>query len=330
MPYDSNISRSDADALMPEDAVREIFATPPQSSVIGQLARKLRDMQRGELRMPVMSALPQAYFVGEKGRSPQTFGPIKQTSEAAWENKYIHAEEIAVILPVPESVVEDMDYPIWEETLPYVREAIYGKLDYSVLFGTQNVDVPANWPNGILVAMPAAHRVPVGSVGEDLYDDLMGVGGVLSQVEEDGYFVSGHVAALGMRARLRGLRTEDGLPIFVQDMKAKTPYALDGSPLVFPRNGGFDPAEALQISGDFEQLVWSIRQDIRVKVLTEGVITDNSTPRQIIHNLAQDDMIALRVTFRAGWQLPNPPNRVNPDNNTRYPFAALVPAEESA
>jgi hypothetical protein len=60
--------------------------------------------------------------------------------------------------------------------------------------------------------------------------------------------------------------------------------------------------------------------------LTEGVITDNATPRAIIHNLAQDDMVALRVTFRMGWQLPNPLNRVQAVEADRYPFAALAPA----
>lgn len=37
-------------------------------------------------------------------------------------------------------------------------------------------------------------------------------------------------------------------------------------------------------------------------------------------------MVALRVVFRAGWALPNPVNRVNTNEDTRYPFAVLKPS----
>lgn len=152
-------------------------------------------------------------------------------------------------------------------------------------------------------------------------------GGVFAAVEEDGYLVNGHIAALQIRAKLRGLRDgSTGLPLFVQDMRSTIPYTLDGSRLEFPLNGAIDPAQTLLISGDWNKLVYSIRKDITYKLLTEGVITDTSTPRQIIHNLAQDDMIALRVTFRMGWQLPNPINYVQPTEAERYPFAVLAPS----
>jgi HK97 family phage major capsid protein len=326
MAFNGLIDRTDATALIPEDAVREIFASVPESSAVARLARRLRDMTRGEMRLPVLSALPDVYFVGEKGRSPQTFDGIKQTSEAAWENKYIHAEEMACIVPIPENVLEDADYDIWAEIRPYISEAIGKKIDAAVLFGESDVDVPANWPDGILVGMPADHQISVGELSGDLYDDLLGVGGVWSKVEEDGYDVDGVIAALSLKASLRGLRDENGQPIFVTDMKAANPYSIWGSGILFPKNGGFDPSQALAIAGQWDQLVWSVRRDVTFKVLTEGVITDNASPRAIIHNLAQDDMIALRVTFRMGWQLPNPINRVNTDDSTRYPFAAYIPA----
>lgn len=41
-------------------------------------------------------------------------------------------------------------------------------------------------------------------------------------------------------------------------------------------------------------------------------------------------MVALRVFFRAGWQIANPVNRVNSNNETRYPFAVLKPAAAAA
>ena len=40
-------------------------------------------------------------------------------------------------------------------------------------------------------------------------------------------------------------------------------------------------------------------------------------------------MVALRCVMRLGWQLPNPVTQLN-STDTRYPFAALVPATDPA
>jgi len=60
-------------------------------------------------------------------------------------------------------------------------------------------------------------------------------------------------------------------------------------------------------------------------VFDTGVVTDDSS--LVVANLMQEDLVAIRVTFRIGWALPNPVNIVNPDNATRFPFSALIPAE---
>jgi len=55
------------------------------------------------------------------------------------------------------------------------------------------------------------------------------------------------------------------------------------------------------------------------------VITDASGA--IIYNLFQQDMTAMRVVMRMGWQLPNPPNWIKQSDSdtSRYPFAVLRP-----
>ena len=77
------------------------------------------------------------------------------------------------------------------------------------------------------------------------------------------------------------------------------------------------------IAGDFNNAVYSIRQDVTYKVLDQAVIQDPSTG-EILYNLAQEDMVALRVTFRMGYAIPNPVTALD-GTETRYPFAALVP-----
>ena len=61
--------------------------------------------------------------------------------------------------------------------------------------------------------------------------------------------------------------------------------------------------------------------DIGFKIFTEGVIQDDSGT--IIYNLMQQDMSAMRMTFRVGWQVANLINRDQATEGNRYPAASL-------
>lgn len=313
------IDRAGAEALMPEDAAREIIQGAVEQSAVLSLGTKLPNMNRQQRRLPVLSSLPTAYFLNANSDPSDT--AYKKTTNMAWHNKFIDAEEIAVIVPIPENVLDDSDYDIWGEVKPRIVEAIGVAIDQAVFYG---LGAPAIWPQAIVPAATAAGNVIALGTNGDLYDDIMAEGGVISLVEEDGYMVNGHVAAMSMRAALRSLRTQDGIPIFTRSMQENNRYELDGEPMLFPRNGAVDPAQSLLISGDWKQLVYAIRKDITTKLLTEAVIQDPVTG-DIVYNLAQQDMVALRVTMRLGWQVPNPINRLQQVEAQRYPFAVLTP-----
>lgn len=308
------ISRQDAEALIQEQIVSTISQDAPKNSVFMQLARKLPNMTSKQTRIPVLDMLPMAYWVnGDTG--------FKRTSEQAWDNVFLVAEELAVIVPIPEAVVADASFDIMGEVQPRVMEAIGQCVDAATIFG---VNRPAGWRLDILsTARQAGNNVAPGGT-PDYYDLIMGEGGVIAKVEESGHMVTGAVSGMSMRAKLRGLKGQDGHPIFNSNMQGATQYALDGAPMHFPKNGSFDQNRAQLIVGDFSQAVYSIRQDITVKILDQGVIQDPNT-KEIIYNLAQQDMIALRVVFRMGWALPNPATRMNSDR-VLVPFAYLEPA----
>lgn len=312
--YNSVIDRTGAAALIPEDVSREIIQNAAEGSAVLRLGRRLPNMTRKQQRLPVLSLLPFAYFVdGDTG--------LKQTTEVAWDNKYLNAEEIAAIVPIPEAVLDDADYDIWGQVRPLIIQAIGKVIDAAVLVGTNK---PAQWPDAILTGATAASQtVDHSSVSGDYFDEILGEPGTMAMVEADGYMVNGHVAHPVMMAGLRGLRTTEGIPLFVQSMQGAVSYALGGAPTEFITNGAFTSTQALMFSGDWKQLVYSIRQDITYKMITEGVITDGSG--NIIYNLPQQDMVALRVVMRLAWQLPNPINLTNENNSTRYPFSVLVP-----
>lgn len=308
------ISRQNAESLIQEQLINTIQQDAPKQSVFMQLARKLPNMTSRQTRIPVLDMLPMAYWVnGDTG--------FKQTSQQAWDNIYLTAEELAVIVPIPEAVVADSSFDILGEVQPRIMEAIGQRVDSAVIFG---VNRPASWRADIITtARQAGNNVAPGST-PNYYDLIMGESGVIAKVEESGRMVTGALSAMGMRAKLRGMKGTDGHPIFKSDMQGSTQYALDGAPMYFPQNGSFDQSIAQLIVGDFSQAVYAIRQDITVKILDQGVIQNPET-KDIVYNLAQQDMIALRVVFRMGWALPNPATRMDGDRIS-CPFAYLEPA----
>lgn len=305
------IDRTGAESLIPVQESNEIIQGVITQSAVLQRGRKLANMTSRQYKMPVLDMLPIAYFVnGDTGQ--------KKTTKQAWDKKFITAEEIAVIVPVPEAVLDDSEYDIWAEVKPRIIEAFGKVIDAAILFG---VDKPASWRDDVVATATKTKSVVNLGADDNLYDKIMGVDGVIAKVENCGYFVNGHMADISMRAKLRELKDTTGNPLFKSDMQSGTNYSLDGSSMNFPNNGSFDKSKALMISGDFSQLVYAIRQDITFKLFTEGVV--QNPDGTIAYNLMQNDMVALRAVMRLGWEIPNPINSVEKDKTKRCPFSIL-------
>lgn len=307
------INRTDLSGLIPEPVTREIIQGVTEGSAVLQMGRRLPNMTSKTQTMNVLDMLPTAYFVnGDTG--------MKQTTKMKWDKKKIYAEEIAVIVPIPEAVLDDSDYDIWGEVRPRLVEAFGKVIDGAILFGTNK---PSSWRDSILDTCTKAGSVVAAT--PYIYDDIMAEGGVIAKVEESGYLVNGIMSAIQMRAKLRGLKDLNGVPLFKTDMQGATPYALDGSPMYFPRNGAFDTTKALMFAGDWTELVYSIRQDITFKIFDQGIVQDPSD-NSIVYNLMQNDMVALRAVMRLGWEIPNPKTAYNDNIANPCPFAVYAPA----
>lgn len=323
IPFDNVTSRADREALVPEQVVNEMLGKAVEQSATMQLFRPI-PVARNQVRLPVLSALPVAYFVdGDTG--------LKQTTEMAWANKYLNVEEIATIMPVPENVIEDDDSDIWNDAEPYLREAFARTLDAAVFFGT---NAPSSWPTNVVAAATAAGNSlaeNADSLDPAAYAAAGGVFGdidsVISTVELDGYDVSGFVASRAVRRDLRAARNTQGERLD-QGRLSGDLNQLDGSTIAYPMRGMWPTAGTAGtnpklIAGDFaNEFVYGIRKDITMKVLDQAVIQDNTG--KIMYNLAQQDMVAVRVKFRIGWQVANTLNNDQPNEALRYPAGVLL------
>lgn len=346
MPYNSIITRQESvstpstgyGALIPEDFAREIYKGIVNKSAALQLFPH-RTMSRMQQRMPVVSALPSAYWVaGDTG--------LKQTTAVQWANKWLIAEELAVIVPIPEKLLDDTDYDLWDEIRPLLEEAVAIALDEAVFFG---VGKPASWPTAIVpAAISAGNSVVRGTSTVDIADDL---NNVMTTVEVDGFAPNGWWIRPQFKASLRGLRDADKDFLFLPEGPGNTGVANNNALATRPNRtvagglkagmiysepayvsyaglSGFTTATSGQatqveaITGDFSQGILGVRQDLTFKMLDQSVIQDNTGA--IIYNLAQQDLVAMRVVCRYGFQVPNPMSRLKPTEAQRYPFGVLL------
>lgn len=302
MAVSKGIDKTNVEALIDTQVANEIFEGVVRESKALSMFKRLPNMTSDKTKLRVLDSLPIAYFVDESTNNGR-----KNLTKMAWDKKYINAAELAVIVPIKENVLNDTSIDIWSEVKPRIVEAFGKKIDNAIFNGT---DKPADWRAGLIPSIVSAGAEV--TEGDNLYSDI---NDVMTKVEESGYNVTGLLGGVGLKGKFRMLTDTTGQPIKGTE--------IDSLPKAFLDNGAWDKTKSVLIAGDFSQAVYAIRQDVTYKVLTEAVIQDPSNG-DILYNLAQDDMVALRVVMRLGWEIPNPVNALN-ETTKRFPFANLKP-----
>ena len=305
--YSSINGRADVtDVLLPDQIIKDIIKEAPKSSVVLSRARNVR-MSAKKAKQPVLATLPDAYWVnGDTG--------MKQTTKPTWKDTYITAEELAVIVPIPDALIDDADIPLWDEVRPLLVEAIGKKVDAAALFGE---DKPDSWPEAVIPSAIKAGNVVTRGTGTDIGVDVAMLGKKLSG---QGFGINGFASKPGMQWELVGLRNEQGDPIYTQTLAGSPASGLYGYPLNEVDNGVWDDERADILAGDWSKFVIGIRQDITYDLFKEGVISDDEG--RVILNLMQQDCKALRVVFRVGFQVAVPVTRLG----GKYPAGIVAPS----
>lgn len=298
--------RTEAASLIPDQEVNEIIKMAPQQSVMLANARIVH-MTSKKYKQPVLSTLPEAYWVdGDTG--------LKSTSKTDWAGLNITAEELAVIVPIPDAVIDDASVPLWNEVRPLIAEAIGKKVDSAAVF---DVDKPDTWPDAIVTAATAAGNTVTKGTGKDFGVDVAMLG---QKVAEQGFGINGFISKPGSQWELIGLRDANGQPIYTP-LAGSPVNGLYGYPLNEVMNGAWDGTKAELIALDWTKQLIGIRQDVTYELFSEGVISDSEG--KVLLNLMQQDTKALRVVFRVGYAVATPKTRIQ--GGTAYPGGVILP-----
>ena len=305
MAFNLKVNERDAKPLVAEQEIVDgIISGIRQGSTILPLMTKLPDATSDTAVITALDALPIAYFVDEgiaNGR--------KETTNAGWKNIKLHMAEIAVIVPIKQNLLNDAKYNIFGQMRPLLIEQAYKLVDEAIILGKNK---PALWRTGLIESIINAGK----NVAPSTNNTYTQISDAMTQVETSGYDVNGILGGVALKGEFRkGLVDTTGQPLANSEVTEL--------PRAYAKNGAWDNALAKFIVGDFSQAVYSIRQDVTFDVFDTGVINDESG--NIIFNLMQDDMVALRMTFRMTWGIPNPINVLD-SSDTRFPFALVGPS----
>lgn len=302
----ADISRAEVATLI-QEAYADVLLNGAREASTALAAFPTVNMGTKLTHLPVLATLPEAGWVSESATAPEG---VKPTSQATWQDRTLVAEEIAVILPVHENVIDDATTAVLSELASLGGQAIGKKLDQAIFFGT---DKPASWVSDDLLSAAVAANQDVAVVdGDANTSDIVGaVNQVAKLIAVAGYAPDTMVASLAMRYEVANLRDANGQPIFRDESFA-------GFSTYFNRNGAWDADEAVAIVADSSRVRIGVRQDIQVKLL------DQATVGNI--NLAERDMVAIRLKARFAYVLGN---GATPAGASKTPVGVVLPSAGS-
>lgn len=304
----ADISRAEVATLIQEGYSNTLLnSAVATSTVLSAFAGQTVNMGTKTTHLPVLATLPEAEWVSE---SATDAAGVKPTSQVTWADRTLVAEEIAVIIPIHENVIDDATVSVLDDIAKRGGEAIGKKLDQAVIFG---VDKPASWVSPALVpaAIAASQSVTVVD-GVANQSDLVGAANqVAERIALAGHMPDTLLASLALRYRISNLRDANGLPIFRDE-------SFNGFSTFFNRNAAWDPDAAEMVIVDSSRVRIGVRQDVTVKFL------DQATVGGI--NLAERDMVALRLKARYAYVLGTGATSMGVD---KVPVGAVVPADGS-
>lgn len=309
------ISRSESSAIeLPDRVATDVVKAAEAESVVARLAKKV-PMTSKRSRQPLITGLPDAYWVdGDTG--------LKGTTTVKFDGVELTAEALAALVVVPDEFFDDSQIPIWSEVRPLIAEAMGRKIDNAALFG---INRPASWTDSVYAsAVAAGNYVERPATGAPDYG--VDIANAAKLVVADGFRVNAFATRPGLSWDMLGERDANGGPLFTQLAGQDGADAIYNRLAVESTNGAWKPEVSL-IAGDWDKALLGIRQDVTYTIHTDAVISDDSG--NVVYNSMQQDSKIMRVVMRVGFAIANPLTYQN-TTAARSPFALVLDAGTAA
>ena len=247
---------------------------------------------------------PVAYWVGDG---------LKETSAASWDEIDLISREVAVIVVVKDEILADAAFDIWNEIRDPIATAFAQRLDAAIFAGQ---DKPADWPEALIPAAIAAGNVVDGGATPAQGGLFADVAEVMDMVEAGGFETTAFAADRALKGRLRRQRTASG-DLLSDEITTDRLWDVGVTYAVAGSLGD----DALLVGGDYSTAVIGVRQDMRIEMFREGIISDDTG--KVVRNLLQEDATAMRVTGRWSYALAQPATLQSEAGDGGFPFAVL-------
>jgi hypothetical protein len=244
---------------------------------------------------------------------------LKRADAPAWQGGSLTAEELAVLVPIPNAVRDDASYNLTAAMTPLFTRAMARGIDRAAFFG---IGKPAGWPSPSLLeaATAAGNTVPAGA---DPVEDLMAAA---EQPSAQGYLVNRAVVRPGWQFAAARVRAHD---LVANPAGAGQPFPLivAGLPLYLDPPA-WRPDQAHAFALDASCCLIGMRQQLTITLHPDGVITD--ADGKVLFSAMQQDSVIFRAVMRVGYLLAAPPTDAGLPPAERAPVAAVVPAPPRA
>jgi len=308
-------------ALLPvlgQADVREILRAQGHNSGLLTLARRiLPNLATNKVQFPFQSVRPKARFVGASG--------IKPVTTQAYDELIGNVAKLAAIKVYENDdlndALENNNFNLIAEDIPVFMEEADVTIARAILWGD---GAPPQWSNrpSLFDAADAAGAVIDDTGG--LYQAFFGANGAIARVRKSGFRPNGILASPAFLGALTGLVDNEGRPLFIPSMTEGIPDRLGGMQIVEAFNGEWDDSQAMAVVGDFDNLMYILREEISFRESTDSTITDLSgNPTDY---LFMENKTAILMEERLTWQLSNVPQMSNSvTSGDPFPFAFYAP-----
>lgn len=288
----------------PDDSAAGVTIPPELMAEVLRIKETQFGLARREFRYLPFSGPGNSRTIPALGTSVSVFwtgeGEKKKSTQPKFSLVTQTLKKLAAIVPMTEEILEDSAINLTALVAELFAEATAKEEDIQFFAGTGSP-----WTgilnNGSINKVVQAS----GSVDQITADDLLDL---IDATPTDALNGSKFYMHRTVFSKLRKLKGEDGHYI-VQSPVAGQPGSIWNYPYelsdAFPAAADVETGDQYVLFGNLRQAaIFGDKQQLRVKMLDQATITD--TDDETVINLAEQDMVAIRVVERVGYVLALP------------------------